>query len=275
MADRFPSIEDIDAGETGVGSDTAAQGSFLERERALLGEDADLFAANDKPGAATVQDGDDDLLGGDDGDFTSAPAHPSGGAQDDLDDFESSFPAIDTRNEVCIYDPLPSAGWIVPLSKLTSLPQNVGPGGTITDSATPFQGGGYTNYTAPSQDEETEPIREWRAKRDADIARRDEASGRKKEETVATAQKDIDSFYESYNRKADKQKAQTAKEAEEFLAKREDTTAGGTAWERIAKLVDLSGKGHQGGGDGSSKKRMREMLLNLKADKEAPGASGV
>ncbi|KAK4946887.1 Clathrin light chain [Elasticomyces elasticus] len=251
MADRFPSIEDIDAGETGVGSDTAAQGSFLERERALLGEDADLFAANDKPGAATVQDGDDDLLGGDDGDFTSAPAQTSGGAQNDLDDFESSFPAIDTKND------------------------NVGPGGTITDSATPFQGGGYTNYTAPSQDEETEPIREWRAKRDADIARRDEASSRKKEETVATAQKDIDSFYESYNRKVDKQKAQTAKEAEEFLAKREDTTAGGTAWERIAKLVDLSGKGHQGGGDGSSKKRMREMLLSLKADKEAPGASGV
>ncbi|KAK5452261.1 Clathrin light chain [Exophiala xenobiotica] len=252
MADRFPSIEDIDAGETDVRPDSAAQGSFLERERALLGEDADLFAANDKPGTATVEDGDDDLLGGDDGDFTSsAPAQPSSGAQDDLNDFESSFPAIDTRND------------------------NIGPGGTITDSATPFHGGGYTNYTAPSQEEESEPIRAWRAKRDADLARRDEASQRKKQETVSTAQKDIDSFYESYNRKVDKQKAQTAKEAEEFLAKREDTTAGGTAWERIAKLVDLSGKGQQGGGDGSSKKRMRELLLSLKADKDAPGASGV
>lgn len=156
-------------------------------------------------------------------------------------------------------------------AELTISTQNVGPGGTITNSSA----GGYTNYTAPSQDEDTEPVREWRAKRDADITRRDEASARKKEETVSTAQKDIDSFYESYNRKADKQKAQTAKEAEEFLAKREDTTAGGTSWERIAKLVDLSGKGQQGGGDGSSKKKMRDLLLNLKADKDAPGAAGV
>ncbi|KAH0843950.1 hypothetical protein AYO21_08340 [Fonsecaea monophora] len=246
MADRFPSIEDIDAGEIDVRPDPTAQGSFLEREQALLGEDAELFDTTDRPGAATVED-DDDLLGGD-GDFTSAPAQPSGGdGQQELDDFESSFPAIDTRNE------------------------SVAPSGTITDSTF----GGYTNYTAPTQDEETEPIREWRAKRDADLARRDEASQRKKEETISTAQKDIDSFYESYNRKVDKQKAQTAKEAEEFLAKREDTTAGGTAWERIAKLVDLSGKGQSGGGDGSSKKRMRDLLLSLKADKDAPGAAGL
>lgn len=118
MADRFPSIEDLDAGkseafgvrrgasepwfnipagETEVRPDSTAQGSFLERERAVLGEDADLFATNDKPGATTVEDGDDDLLGGDDGDFTSA-AQPA--AENDLDTFESSFPVIDSRNDV-------------------------------------------------------------------------------------------------------------------------------------------------------------------------------
>jgi hypothetical protein len=81
-----------------VRPDAGGQGDFLERERALLGEDADLFNAGDsKPNTATVQDGDDDLLGGDD----FASAQPSAGAQgNDLDDFESSFPAIDTRNEV-------------------------------------------------------------------------------------------------------------------------------------------------------------------------------
>ena len=88
-------------GETDVRPDSTAQGSFLERERALLGEDADLFAANDRPGVATVEDGDDDLLGGDEG-FMSGPAQPAGGAQNELDDFESSFPAIDTRNDVRI-----------------------------------------------------------------------------------------------------------------------------------------------------------------------------
>lgn len=150
--------------------------------------------------------------------------------------------------------------------------QNVGPGGTITSTA---PSGSYTNYTAPTTEPDSDAIRTWREGRNADIAKRDEASDRKKQETVTTAQKDIDSFYESYNRKVDRQKTQTQKEAEEFLAKREDTTAGGTSWERIAKLVDLSGKGAAGGGEGSSKKRMREMLLNLKNDKEAPGVAGL
>lgn len=89
-------------GETDVRPDASGQGDFLERERALLGEDAELFNAGDsKPGATTVEDGDDDLLGGDD--FVSAPAQPSGGAaNNDIDDFESSFPAIDTTNNVRI-----------------------------------------------------------------------------------------------------------------------------------------------------------------------------
>ena len=153
--------------------------------------------------------------------------------------------------------------------------QNVGPGGTITNSSAPYQPSSYTSYDAPTQEQESEAVRQWREKRDADIARRDEASAKKKEESVATARTDIDSFYESYNRKSDKQKSQTAQEAEEFLKNREDTTAGGTAWERIAKLADLSGKGQTGGGKGSTKERMREMLLSLKGDKDAPGGSGV
>lgn len=65
------------------------------------------------------------------------------------------------------------------------------------------------------------------------------------------------------------------KEAEEFLAKREDTAVGGTAWDRIAKLIDLSGKGAKGGGSGSGKERFRTLLTDLKKDEKAPGASGI
>ena len=68
--------------------------------------------------------------------------------------------------------------------------------------------------------------------------------------------------------------AQTRREADEFLASRDDTTAGGTSWDRIAKLVDLSGKGSKGGASGTGKERFREMLVNLKKDEKAPGASG-
>lgn len=119
------------------------------------------------------------------------------------------------------------------------------------------------------------PTREWRERRDADLARRAEASQEKKAATVKKAQEDIDDFYVSYGNKADKARAQTRKEAEEFLANREDTAAGGTSWERIAKLVDVSGKGTKGGASGSGKERFREILLDLRKDQNAPGAKGI
>ena len=89
----------IRAGDTEVHAEGAGGGDFLERERAALGEDADLFSANDAPKqSARVEDGDadDDLLGGDD---FSGPQQPSSN-NDDLDGFESSFPAIDSQNDV-------------------------------------------------------------------------------------------------------------------------------------------------------------------------------
>ena len=68
---------------------------FLTRERAALGDDAAQFAgANDN--AATVEDADGDLLGGGGNEY-----HDNGaGAGEEIMDFESSFPAMDTRNEV-------------------------------------------------------------------------------------------------------------------------------------------------------------------------------
>ena len=64
----------------------------MTRERAALGDDAAQFAsANDN--AATVEDGDDDLLGG--GSYSGGNA---GG--EEITEFESSFPAMDTRNQV-------------------------------------------------------------------------------------------------------------------------------------------------------------------------------
>ena len=113
MADRFPSLEEFDAGKSSstlvtgcsilsyiltTGSteirDLPTDGAtFLERERAALGEDADQFATP-QDNLATVEDaGDDDLLGG--------GAVQVGGAAD-ITGFESSFPAIDTRNDACL-----------------------------------------------------------------------------------------------------------------------------------------------------------------------------
>ena len=107
------------------------------------------------------------------------------------------------------------------------------------------------------------------------LQHRSETAEKKKAETVKAAQTAIDDFYENYNTKKDKTITQTRKEAEEFMANREDTSAGGTSWERIAKLVDLSGKGARGGASGTGKERFRELLTTLKKDEKAPGAAGV
>ncbi|KAG0647630.1 Clathrin light chain [Hyphodiscus hymeniophilus] len=237
MADRFPSLEDFDAGAStepkGESSfETAGADDFLSREKALLGDDANQFSTgNDN--AAFIEDGDDDLLGG--------------GGGEEVTEFESSFPAIDTRNE------------------------NVAPGGTITGTQS-YQ----SNYNPPSfsTEEEPEVIKQWRERRDLSLQERSEKSAARQEETIKTAQQNIDDFYDNYNSKKEKSIAQTRREAEEFLANREDTSAGGTSWERIAKLVDLSGKGVKGGASGTGKEKFRELLLSLRKDEKAPGSTG-
>ncbi|KAF2725257.1 hypothetical protein K431DRAFT_281209, partial [Polychaeton citri CBS 116435] len=253
MADRFPSLDDFDAGQTIPQGQSSAEAvdepsDFLARERAALGEDAEQFGPV-KDNAATVADAldddDDDLLGGGGGLSAGANGDAFGG---DMGDFESSFPAVETGNEA------------------------VGPSGAITGSAAPFQASSYGAY---AEDEgESNAVREWRERRDLQLQHRDEVSSGKKAETVKAAQEAIDEFYENYNNKRDKGVAQTRKEAEEYLKNREDTTSGGTSWERIGKLVDLSGKGVVGGGAGTGKAKMRELLVNLRKDEKAPGASG-
>lgn len=120
MADRFPSLEDFDSGGKLITSHSVHQTSvanlelatetkgdnvealspsgddFLARERAALGDDATQFASNNDKAAFAEDDDDDDLLGGGDND----------GAGEEVEEFESSYPAIDTRNEV-IQPPLP------------------------------------------------------------------------------------------------------------------------------------------------------------------------
>lgn len=149
--------------------------------------------------------------------------------------------------------------------------QQVAPGGTITGPSVSYNSG-FNAYVG--EEEEPEVIKEWREKRDAGNARRAEQFAAQKAETIKEAQQNIDDFYENYNSKKEKMIAQTRKEAEEFLASRDDTTSGGTSWERIAKLVDVSGKGQKGGASGSGKERFRELLMSLRKDEKAPGAEG-
>jgi hypothetical protein len=136
----------------------------------------------------------------------------------------------------------------------------------------PNQSSYQTAYHEP--EEEPEVLKLWREKRNADIAARDRASQHKKEATIKEAEEQLNDYYDNYNNKKEKRIAETRRAADEFLASRDDTTAGGTSWDRIGKLVDLSGKGTKGGAGGSGKERMRELLISLRKDEKAPGAGG-
>lgn len=232
MADRFPSIEDFDAGAQTDIKDApvdAATDDFLAREKALLGDDAIQFATSDD---ATAFESGGDLLG-ESGNNTST--------------FEAQFPDLAA----------PDAGTLG--------------GNTITGPSVSYNSG-YQSFAA--DEEEPDVIKEWRERRDAQIAKRAEQFATQREETIKEAQQNIDDFYENYNSKKDKGITQTRKEAEEFLANQEDTVSGGTSWDRIAKLVDVSGKGVKGGAAGSGKERFRELLMTLRKDEKAPGATG-
>ncbi|GKU06880.1 clathrin light chain [Fusarium langsethiae] len=237
MADRFPSLEDFDSGaQTDIKDPTAdpSTDDFLAREKALLGDDAEQFTTNND--AAAFADADDDLLGG------------AGGNEQST--FESQFPDLTQ----------PEAG------------TGVSAGTAITGGPSVSYNSGY--QTSFEEEQEPEVIKEWREKRDNQIAKRAEQFAAQREETIKEAQQNIDDFYDNYNNKKEKGIAQTRKEADEFLESREDTVSGGTSWDRIAKLVDVSGKGAKGGASGSGKERFRELLVSLRKDEKAPGATG-
>ncbi|KAK9470131.1 clathrin light chain-domain-containing protein [Dipodascopsis tothii] len=188
----------------------------------------------------------EDAIGLGSGEPSPVGSAGSAGAAGDLldDDFEgSAFPAIGEDDSI-------SAPRSAPMSGAASM------------------------ASAPSAAREDEPevVKEWRARRELAIQRRDEQSEAKKAEIRQAAQQAVDDFYDNYNAKRDAALETTRAEAQAFLDGRENTAVGGTAWERIAKLVDLSEKSARTAT--TDKTRFRELLVSLRADAKAPGASG-
>ncbi|GAO19715.1 uncharacterized protein UV8b_06439 [Ustilaginoidea virens] len=241
MADRFPSLDDFDSAGQIDAKEPAAEPSaddFLAREKALLGEDASQFATSQDTIALAGPT--DDLL----------ETNVAGDST-----FETQFP--DLAN--------PSVG----TAGLQGSSSVTGPSVSYNSG---FQA--QAQAQALGDEEEPEVIKQWREQRNAQIAKRAEQLAAQREETIKEAQQNIDDFYDNYNTKKEKGIAQTRKEAETFLASHEDMVSSGTSWDRIAKLVDLSGKGTKGGAAASGKERFREMLASLRKDEKAPGATG-
>jgi hypothetical protein len=78
---------------------------------------------------------------------------PQQGGSAEISGFESSFPAIDTQNEVHF------SAHLIPELRRSDMVilQAVAPGGTITGTGSPFPATGYSSYTQP--EEESEAVR--------------------------------------------------------------------------------------------------------------------
>ena len=59
-------------------------------------------------------------------------------------------------------------------------------------------------HILPEAQEDTEPIKEWRARQAEEIKRRDERDRAARDEMRNKAEKNIDAFYEDYNRVKEK-----------------------------------------------------------------------
>ncbi|KAJ2853175.1 Clathrin light chain, partial [Coemansia erecta] len=116
---------------------------------------------------------------------------------------------------------------------------------------------------------------EWQAKQRGIIEDRDRQSEEKHAAIVEEAKQSIDKFYEEYNEKKEKAIEQNRASQEMEL----QAANKGNLWERALKQIDMATKAsvdRQQSEVASAKavrdtSRMRELLQDLKKDKDAPG----
>ncbi|SCV72621.1 BQ2448_4158 [Microbotryum intermedium] len=263
---------------------------FLARERAALGEtfgdatttggagagsgsgkdyerSASAFPDLDAPQPQGDHDDDDDdaldFLGG-------APAPTSNNTRavsvtnhTELAAFEQDYPEIEIPSQQ-------QNGYNASLSNNNLFQSSQSP------SAPVFQQSGATHNATPSSEQDSEFIQSWRAKQREEIARREEASKAKREETIVKAQHAIDNFYKEYNQKKEKNIAANKDEEVAFNATQTDALAKGTTWERVCALIDLNdSRSKTSTKSKNDLTRFKEVLLSLKREGEnAPGAAG-
>ncbi|KAI9062458.1 hypothetical protein FKP32DRAFT_1574109 [Trametes sanguinea] len=176
---------------------------------------------------------------------------------DEIEKFESEFPDIEVPNQ----QSQPPAFGAPP----TFAPQPA-------YSSTPI-------LNQQIEEDEPEVIKQWREKQAAEIKARDEASKAKRQETIAKAERAIDSFYEEYAAKKERNIRENKEHEEEFLANLNASLTQGTTWQRICDIIDLQNSQSKTlartGPGATDLSRFKEVLLRLKREGDAaPGAAG-
>lgn len=126
-------------------------------------------------------------------------------------------------------------------------------------------------YEAPKDLGDSKALKDWKERRDLEIAEREKANTKTKEEIVKKAQQTIDDFYDNYNTKKEQSSQQVLKDEEQFLEKRDKFLSKGTLWDRVNELTTEVGEVSLGDRD---KSRFNKILKNLKGKEKVPGAGG-
>lgn len=128
-----------------------------------------------------------------------------------------------------------------------------------------------SNAPATSELGESEPLKEWKQRRELEIEQRENANSKKKQDIIATAQQSIDDFYDNYNNKKEQHSKDILKEEEAFLQNRDGFLTRGTLWDRVGELVSEVG---EVGDEGRDRSKFSALLKKLKGKENVPGAGG-
>ncbi|WVR06747.1 hypothetical protein IAU60_003782 [Kwoniella sp. DSM 27419] len=277
---------------------------FLAREKAALGDDADLFSSGGAPSGPSGMDAFPDFDSPAPPAAAKSPSPPPGpqgidafpsldspavggsevrvtgvagtGEDEDRAQFESQFP--DIGGEVGyeappkpVFNALSAQPYGASPYPPTSAPQ--------PRSAQSILPPPTFNNILPTAEEDSEPIRAWREKQAEDIKKRDEADKKRRDEMSNKAEKAIDAFYEDYNKMKERNIRENKENEAAFLEKLNEGIAKGTAWERISELISLENSQSKtirpSVPGGSDLARMKEILLALRREGDkAPGAAG-
>ncbi|KAG2221921.1 hypothetical protein INT45_013257 [Circinella minor] len=232
-----------DFGDFNSSNDPTAD--FLARERAALGEDADLFSSGDvsTPIAADMTSPTHDLMMSPPSDVPTSHSPALGSTT--LSPTPGTPGAMNTTTTTTDYSAFESD-----FPKAEEL-----------ETSQAF-------HKAMLPDEEPEVVRQWREKQKELIAQRDEEAENKKQETIQRAREEIDKFYEDYNEKKQRTIEENREREENYLKDREDASSA-NIWERVVREFDVTNA--KTGHHTRDVSRMKQLMLDLRKDSKAPG----
>lgn len=180
------------------------------------------------------------------------------------DQFEQDFPAVEDDDFDDFSEPQTAA-------KATEEPV------PETDNASadvPAANFNIVNHFENLNLADSEHVQAWKAKRDAEIAKQEEAFEQKKKDTLAEAEKSLDAFYETYNAKKEDALKEARDAQDKFIADRDVDRTNVSVWDSAIEVLALDKNSSSLDDDLlRDKTRFKDVLLALKGKTNVPGTA--